>query len=113
MSPGMYIAVDFAKREVIDEVILDYPYEPESKVQIEVLDDHARWVPLTDSSETLPLDVPTGLRRAATLELKARGIGYLLVDHTDFFAADMNKYSSFWGVTELHSTETARLYRIN
>jgi hypothetical protein len=113
MSRGMFVAVDFGKPEFIDEVTLDHPYEPESKVQVEVLDNHAHWVPLTDSSETLPLDVPAGLRRAATLEMKARGIRYLLVNDTDFFAEDMRKYPSFWGVTELHSNETARLYLIN
>ena len=113
MLPRMFLAVDFGKPEVIDEVALDHPSDPESKVQVEVLDERGRWVPLTDSSESVVLDVPAGLRRAATFELRARGIRYLLVNDTDFFAADMKKYPSFWGVTELHSTETARLYLID
>jgi hypothetical protein len=53
------------------------------------------------------------LRRAATLAMKAHGIRYLLVNDADFFASDMRKYPSFWGVTELYSNETARLYLIN
>jgi hypothetical protein len=77
------------------------------------LDDRGRWVPLTDTFETLVLDVPAGLRHAATVELKNRGIGYLLVSDSDFFAADMKKYSSFWGITELYGNETMRLYLIN
>jgi len=113
MSPGMFLAVDFDKPEVIDEVALDRPLAPESTVQVEVLDSRRRWVPLTDSSETLPLDVPAGLRRAATLAMKARGIGYLLVKDTDFFADDLKKYPSFWGVTELHIAEAGRLYLID
>ena len=113
MSPGMFVAVDFGKPEVIDEVALDDAPDPESKVQVEVLDGRGRWVPLTDSVETTVLDVPAGLRRAAILEMKARGIGYLLVNDTDFFAADMRMYPSFWGVTELYSDETARLYLVN
>jgi hypothetical protein len=113
MSPGMFVAVDFGKPEVIDEVAFDDSPAPESKVQVEVLDGRDRWVPLTDSFETTVLDVPAGLRRAATREMKARGISYLLVSDTDFFATDMMKYPSFWGVTELYATEAARLYLIN
>jgi hypothetical protein len=113
MSPRMFLAVDFGQPELVDEVALDLAPDQQSKVQVEILDGRGRWVPLTDSSETVVLDVPTGLRRAATLELKARGIRYLLVNDTDFFARDMRKYPSFWGVTELHSSETARLYLIN
>ena len=113
MSQGMFLAIDFGRPEVIDEVVLDHPYQPEAKVQVEVLRDGSRWVPLTDSSETAVLDVPAGLRRAAALEIKARGIGYLLVSDTDFYATDMRKFPSFWGVTELHSSEAGRLYLIN
>jgi hypothetical protein len=113
MSPGMFVAIDFGKAEVIDEISLDRAPEPESKLQVEVEDGRGRWVPLTDSFEASVLDVPPGLRRAATLEMKSRGIRYLFVNDTDFFAEDMRKYPSFWGVTELRSTETARLYVIN
>ena len=113
MSPGMFVAVDFGKAEVIDAVTLDRAPEPESKLQVEVPDAHGRWAPLTDNFEASVLDVPAGLRRAATLEMKARGIRYLLVNDTDFFAEDMRKYPSFWGVIELYSNETARLYLID
>jgi hypothetical protein len=113
MSRGMFLAVDFGKPEVIDEVALDDAPDPDSRVQVEVLDHRGRWVPLTDTSETVVLDVPGGLRRAATREIKARGIGYLLVEDADFFATDVKKYPSFWGVTELHSDETGSLYLIN
>jgi F5/8 type C domain len=113
MSQGMFLAVDFGKPEVIDEVVLDQPHQPEAKVQVEVLRDRSRWVPLTDSSETAVLDVPAGVRRAATSEIKARGIGYLFVSDTDFYAKDIKKYPSFWGVTELYSSEAGRLYLIN
>jgi hypothetical protein len=112
MAYGEYLAVDFGKSQVIDEVWLDQASEPESKVQVEVLDTQGRWIPLTDSCETEQLDTPSGLRRAATLALKAKGIDYLLVRNTDFFANDMRANASFWGVTELRRTERASLYLI-
>jgi hypothetical protein len=113
MSPGMFVAIDFGTPQLIDAVALDHAPQPDSKVQVEVLDDLGRWVPLTDTFETVVLDVPAGLRRAATLELKSRGIGYLLVSDTDFFAKDLRTYPSFWGVTELYANEATRLYLIN
>ena len=113
MSYGMFITVYFGKPQEIDEVFLDSAPEPESKVQVEVLDSHSRWVPLTDTCQPEPLDTPSGIRRAATLALKQRGIGYLLVRDTDFFAADMRRYASYWGVTELKRIGQTSLYHID
>jgi hypothetical protein len=112
MGYGMYLAVDFGKPQVIDEVWLDHASASRFKEEVDILDGRRQWIPLTDSSETQPLDVPSGLRRAATLALKAKGITYLLVRNTDFFADDMRTHASFWGVTELRRTERASLYLI-
>jgi len=113
MSYGMFVAIDFGKPEVIDEVVLDHAPTPDAKVQVEVLDGHNRWIPITDTSQTEPLDTPSGLRRAAAAALREKGIHYLLVRGTDFFADDMRRNASYWGVTELHRTEQASLYLIN
>ncbi len=113
MCFGMSLSIDFGQTQVIDEVILDHAPVASAKVQVEVMDDRSRWVPLTDSNDTSPLDTPAGLRRAASLALRTRGIGYLLVHDSDFFAADLRRYESYWGVTELHRGEHASLYLIN
>jgi hypothetical protein len=113
MSYGMYLAIDFGKPEVIDEVVLDHAPEPEAKVQVEVMDSRSRWIPLTDSSQTEQLETPYGLRRSAALALRQSGIHYLFVRDTDFFAEDMKRNARYWGVTELHRTEQASLYLIN
>jgi hypothetical protein len=109
---GMYLAIDFDRPEMIDEVWLDHASAPGPKVEVDILNGRREWIPLTDFSETRPLDVPSGLRRAATLGLKSKGITYLLVRNTDFFADDMQTHASFWGVTELRRTERASLYLI-
>src|SRR5262249_5979043 len=96
MSPGMFLEVDFGKPQELDEVDLEEARTAESNVQIEVWTNSGRWAPLTDQAETTPFDIPTGLRRAATRELKARGIGYLLVDDMDFLGEDMRKYPTYW-----------------
>lgn len=113
MSFGTFVAIDFGKQEVIDEVVLDRAPAPEAKVQVEALDARNRWIPLTDTYQTEQLDTPSGLRRAAAMALRRGGIHYLFVRDTDFFAEDMKRNASYWGVTELHRTEQASLYLIN
>jgi hypothetical protein len=113
MAPGDFVEIDFGKSEPLDEVDLEMAYAPEARLQIEVLSDRGRWVPLTDASEIIPLDLPSGVRRAATREMKARGLGYLLVNDTDFFADDMRKYPMYWGITELTSVPGIHLYQID
>jgi len=113
LSPGMFVEIDFGKPEVLDEVVLEMAYASQAKLQIEVLGERGRWVPLSDTSEIVPLDLPAGVRRAATRELKARGISYLLINDTDFLADDMRKYATFWGLTELTAVPGIHLYQID
>jgi hypothetical protein len=113
MTPGDFVEIDFGKSEPLDEVDLEMAYAPEARLQIEVLSDRGRWVPLTDASEIIPLDLPSGVRRAATREMKVRGVGYLLVNDTDFLADDMRKYPVYWGITELTSVPGIHLYQID
>jgi hypothetical protein len=113
MAPRMFVEVDFGKPEVLDEVDLEEARRPTSNVQVEVWTDSGRWAPLTDTAELMPFDIPSGLRRAATRELKAQGIGYLFVSDGDFFADDMRKYPSYWSLTELATAPGLRLYLIN
>jgi hypothetical protein len=112
-APGMFLAIDFGESQVVDEVDLEEVRSPESKVVVEVLRGDASWVPLTDTAQMSRLDVPSGLRRAVSRELKAHGIRYLWVEDTDFFADDLQKYPSYWSVTELHAARGRRLYFIN
>jgi hypothetical protein len=53
------------------------------------------------------------MRRAATLELKARGMGFMLVRDSDSTAADMRKDPGLWGITELANAGGVRFYRID
>ena len=67
---------------------------------------------MTDTPAESGVDSPMGLRRAAMLELKARGIGFMLID-SDFFAKDMKMYKAYWGITELALVNGTYLYRID
>jgi hypothetical protein len=67
---------------------------------------------MTDAPERSGVDAPLGLRRAAALELKARGIGFMLIDN-EFFAKDMKMYKAYWGITELALVNGTYFYRID
>jgi hypothetical protein len=112
MSPGDRLQIDFARPETVDDVVLECAPSAKPHLQLEIRDSHGRWTPMTDSPEGESVDSPMGLRRAAMLELKARGIGFLMLDN-DFFTKDMKMYSNFWGITELATANGTHLYRID
>lgn len=55
---------------------------------------------------------PKDLRRLAAAELKANGIGYLLVNQGSFGQQDFLTRSNEWGLDHLETTNGADLYRI-
>jgi hypothetical protein len=113
MAPHARVQIDFPRPEPIDEVVLECAPAWEARIQVEVLTERGRWVPLTDTPELAGVDPPSGMRRAATRELKARGIGYLWVNDSDSVAEDMKNYPNSWGITRLAEANGARFYRID
>ena len=55
----------------------------------------------------------SGIRRAATRDLKALGFRFLLVNEGDMVYEDMKKYPSFWGITQLAEANGTHFYRID
>jgi hypothetical protein len=52
------------------------------------------------------------LRQAATAELKARGVRYLLIIDDNIGANDFRSYSKLWGIKCVAQQAPARLYFI-
>jgi hypothetical protein len=113
MSPHARVEIDFARPQAVDEVLLECEAPWDARLQIEVLTDHGRWVPLTDTPEQSDHEVPPGIRRAATNKLKSLGIRYLLVNDSDYVAEDIKKNINFWGVTMIAEANGTRFYRID
>ena len=57
--------------------------------------------------------MPTGLRRAATRDVKALGFRYLLINQTDMVYEDIKKYPSYWGMTDIANSNGTHLFRID
>ena len=112
MRPRAFVAVEFGRSETLDEVDLECFSAREARLQVEVLTVRGEWVPLTDTPEKLSFFPPPGMRRGATLYVKSRGLGYVLIDDADPVAEDMRKYTSFWGIVPVAAASGMHLYRI-
>src|ERR1017187_10306998 len=113
VAPHARIQVEFGAAQRVDEVVLECDPAWNAHLQVEVLLDTGRWVPLTDSVETVKAEFAPGIRRAVTRELKAIGFRFLLLNDGDMGSVDMNKYPMFWGVTQLAEANGNHLYRID
>jgi hypothetical protein len=107
------VEIEFPQPQSLDEVTLECNPAWDAKLQVEVLLDSARWVPVTDTSELIKVEPPPGIRKAATRDVKALGFDYLLVNQDDFVNQDFIKNRNYWGITELAEVNGTRLYRID
>jgi hypothetical protein len=112
MPSGAFVAIDFGRIEKIDEVVIECVPARDARLHVEILDARGQWVALPGDPEMLDFTPPAGLRRAAALALKARGIGYLLINDSNSIAGDMRKYVHFWGIAPLAEAAGVHLYRI-
>jgi hypothetical protein len=113
VTPHNRIQVEFGAAQRVDEVVLECDPAWNAHLQVEVLVGSGRWVPLTDSVETVKTEFAPGMRRAVTRELKAIGFRFLLVNEGDLESVDMKKYPMFWGVTHLAEANGTHFFRID
>ena len=55
---------------------------------------------------------PLGLRRAAMEELLARDVHYIAAEASEYWFADLQNRSDSWGIEEVGTRGSMRLYRI-
>jgi hypothetical protein len=113
LGSGEWLRVDFPIAEQLDEVVLECDPTWKAHIQVEVLLQTGRWVPITDSSQMSQGDFPTGLRKAAARDVKAMGIRFLLVNEGDLVYEDIHRYGSYWGVEQLAEKSGTHFYRID
>ena len=68
---------------------------------------------MTDTSELVKADFPTGLRQAAAREIKSLGVRFILLNEGDMVFTDFKQYPTYWNVTELAATNGTHFYRLN
>ncbi len=113
IAPFARLQVEFPAAQRLDEVVLECDPAWNARVQVETLLDSGRWVAITDTPEIAKPDFPGGIRRAATRDLKALGLRFLLVNEGDMVYEDMKKYPTYWGITQLATSNGTHFYRID
>jgi hypothetical protein len=107
-APGMYIEVNFGRAEAVDEVRMwtskDFQWDMRFRIEADGRGVSDRF---EESEERARF-----LGRAATSEMYARGIRYLLVPDDDRSADSMGEDPEVWGLTLAGRAAKTSLYRI-
>jgi len=114
LYPGMFVGVEFGSPEVSDSVLIECPPDAyKIQIKLEGMDEPGKWKELAAAPQVSDGPPLSRSRRAAVLELKARGVDYLMVQDSDFGAADFQMKAVVWGATFLGEHRGARLYRLD
>ena len=98
-EPGMFIQVDFGEAQKLDAVVVESSDEGyQTKIKLEGLDAQDKWATILEQPVETSHPTRVNLRRAASAELKARGIHYMLVENGDFRSEDFQIYAGLWGM---------------
>jgi hypothetical protein len=113
LRPGQFVAVDFRDVEPADSVLIETaPNQWGIRLKLEGRDASGQWKLLAGGPQASEVPVPPGMRRAATEELKRRGIDYLLVFDGEFGADDLQRNPGLWGIRQVGEYKGARLYQL-
>jgi len=112
-EPGMFVQVDFGRAQHLDSVVVESADEGhQTRITLDGLDSQGNWSTLVPQpSETMRRE-PMDLRRLATLELKARGVRYVMVGPGDIHPEDFQLYPRLWGLKLAGRAGDTRLYLI-
>lgn len=113
-APGMYIETDFGGDQAVDQVVVETSHDGMSSVtmQVEMMDAGGRWVKLAANPEVREIPVPLWLRRAATYQLHARGVNYMLVHDGAYGAGDYFEDPDTWGLQIVAREAGVTLYKV-
>ena len=114
IKPGAYLDVDFGKEAAIDEVVLDAaPFYEKVQTQVEALDEQGEWHSIAkDPKAALADRSHYSIRLAATYELKARGIHYLIIGDDYSGGDDIRDDPAAWGLTQAAAGYGIRIYKV-
>ena len=112
-EPGMFVEVDFGHAQSVDSVTVESSDEGyQTKVELNGMDPDGKWTTLSKNPEETTQRPTVNLRRAATEELKARGIRYVMVEKDDLRSDDFSHYAVLWGMKFIGEAGQGRLYYI-
>jgi len=111
MRPGQLVEADFPEPADADAVAMDTPPGQSSgRFQLEGRDPSGVWKLLSSAPQASGILLSPDLRRAAALELRRRGIGYLLSFENEADTLDLRRHADLYGIREVAHNQDARLY---
>jgi len=113
-APGMHVDVDFGSAVDIDEIDIETSMDdfPHVQLRADTADDSQAWTKVDGEFQTGTREIKSNLRRAATNEMRLRGVNYLLVGDGDFGAADFRGDPEIWGIKPIAKDAGSTLYQI-
>lgn len=112
-APGMYLEVNFGKPETAGTVVVESSDDDgDIKLKLEGMGADGSWTTLSDRPNQSRQSIRASLRQAATAEIKARGVHYLVIKSDNPGAEDFHHYPAYWGLTLLGSTGDTWLFHI-
>jgi hypothetical protein len=106
---GMFLQIDFGRVRRIDKVTLDMP-KNEAWAMMRVEAENGS-ISLSPVAAVVPW--PARMRQAATDELKANGIHWMVFRDGDLLADDLLVRSAQWGITQVAESNGYRLWHLN
>jgi len=112
-EPGMFVEVDFGRVQAADTVTIQTSDEGyQTAVELEGMDTNGTWTTLSKNAQETVVRPTVSLRRAATAELKLRGIRYVMVEKDDLRSDDFQLHAALWGMKLIGEAGPGRLYHI-
>ena len=113
MRPGQRVEADFPQLLDADAVTMDTaPGQSSGRFQLEGRDSSGAWKLLSSAPEASGIPLSPGLRKEAALELRRRGIGYLLSFENEPDTLDLRQYADLYGIREVAHNQDAKLYEL-
>ncbi|HTW67050.1 MAG TPA: hypothetical protein VME17_20665, partial [Bryobacteraceae bacterium] len=112
-AAGMYIEVDFGRMQAASSVVVESSWDMvNTKIALQGMGPDGKWITISGHPGIAVRPIHASLRMAAIAELKARGIGYLVIRPDDYGAGDIARNPEAWGLRLAGETGGVRLYRI-
>ncbi len=112
-KPGMFVQIDFGRPQKFDSVVVQASGDTAAaKIKLEGSNTGGKWTLISADPAGSSSPMRWSLRQAATAELKARGIRYLLVTDDNIGASDFRLNIKSWGLKSIGQQGNARLYYV-
>ena len=108
----MFVEIDLGASRAVDRVQVDTSQNSETKVRLEGLDASGHRMPLNDQPSETVRPLANDLRRAATGQLRARGVRYLLVTSANYGSENFFQHADDWGLKLAAQMGATRLYHV-